>query len=149
SPARTRLALPDLQIRVRCTEVRCRSETAAETGSTRRLSKRSTVSARLRSAAVAASAAGAPTATASPNVREAPRARRTGAILRPAGPGGRDTVADAKDVKKAGGRAARFRDRLPVTESASPDEQQTRAGDQEPEDQHAPFIQRRHDRDLR
>src|SRR5262249_34392916 len=48
SPARTRAALPDLQVRVRCPEVTRKSETGEESGSTLRVSKRSTVSARLR-----------------------------------------------------------------------------------------------------
>ena len=78
SPARTRLALPLLQTIVRWPEVRRSSETGAEAASTRRLSKRSMVSARLRSAEAGAEAA--PEAGWSVSARVRTSVRRTAAF---------------------------------------------------------------------
>src|SRR5262245_54360291 len=64
SPAFTRAALPDLHSRVRCPEVRRRSETAEEASSTRSVSNRSIVSASFGSGAAADAVEAAASASA-------------------------------------------------------------------------------------
>src|SRR5450759_85183 len=71
SPARTRLAFPGRQASVRWPDVSRRSETATEAASTRRLSNRSIVSARLCSGPAAAAGRAASPATPAQTPRKA------------------------------------------------------------------------------